>query len=152
VRRRLLSILTAKNRLPHQADSPLEEDGSELTVPLGIGALRAGRSCGQRVLGDVRADRRELLRVLDRLTFGDVVTVTRTALRTAPSTCSASSGTSWTPFRSLAGPWADTGTSSGRLMLAVLGGLADVERNYIRTRTDPTLQMCATSGNDRNGA
>jgi DNA invertase Pin-like site-specific DNA recombinase len=34
-------------------------------------------------------------------------------------------------FRSLA----DTGTSTGRLMLAVLGGLADVERDLIRTRT-----------------
>jgi DNA invertase Pin-like site-specific DNA recombinase len=29
----------------------------------------------------------------------------------------------------------DTGTSTGRLMLAVLGGLADVERDLIRTRT-----------------
>src|SRR5947207_9524127 len=38
-------------------------------------------------------------------------------------------------FRSLAEPWADTGTSTGRLMLAVLGGLADVERDLIRTRT-----------------
>jgi hypothetical protein len=28
-------------------------------------------------------------------------------------------------FRSLAEPWADTSTSTGRLMLAVLGGLAD---------------------------
>jgi DNA invertase Pin-like site-specific DNA recombinase len=36
-------------------------------------------------------------------------------------------------FRSLAEPWADTGT--GRLMIAVLGGLADVERDLIRTRT-----------------
>jgi DNA invertase Pin-like site-specific DNA recombinase len=27
-------------------------------------------------------------------------------------------------FRSLAEPWADTGTSTGRLMIAVLGGLA----------------------------
>ena len=27
------------------------------------------------------------------------------------------------------------GTSTGRLMLAVLGGLADVERDLIRTRT-----------------
>jgi DNA invertase Pin-like site-specific DNA recombinase len=36
-------------------------------------------------------------------------------------------------FRSLAEPWADT--STGRLMLAVLGGLADVERDLIRTRT-----------------
>src|ERR1700730_9528518 len=38
-------------------------------------------------------------------------------------------------FRSLAEPWADTGTSTGRLMLAVLGGLADVERDLIRTGT-----------------
>ena len=38
-------------------------------------------------------------------------------------------------FRSLAEPWADTGTSTGRLMIAVLGGLADVERDPIRTRT-----------------
>ena len=32
-------------------------------------------------------------------------------------------------FRSLAEPWADTGTSTGRLILAVLGGLADVKFN-----------------------
>ena len=30
---------------------------------------------------------------------------------------------------------ADTDTSTGRLMIAVLGGLADVERDLIRTRT-----------------
>jgi DNA invertase Pin-like site-specific DNA recombinase len=35
----------------------------------------------------------------------------------------------------LAEPWANTGTSTGRLVLAVLGGLADVERDLIRTRT-----------------
>jgi DNA invertase Pin-like site-specific DNA recombinase len=34
-----------------------------------------------------------------------------------------------------AGPWADSGTRTARLMLAVLGGLADVERDLIRTRT-----------------
>ena len=38
-------------------------------------------------------------------------------------------------FLSLAEPWADTSTSTGRLMIAVLGGLADVERDLIRTRT-----------------
>src|SRR5207248_10669388 len=38
-------------------------------------------------------------------------------------------------FRSLAEPWADTATSTGRLMIAVLGGLADVERDLTRTRT-----------------
>jgi DNA invertase Pin-like site-specific DNA recombinase len=38
-------------------------------------------------------------------------------------------------FRSLAEPWADTGTSTEPLMLAVLGCLADLERDLIRTRT-----------------
>jgi len=38
-------------------------------------------------------------------------------------------------FRSLAEPQADTGTSTGRLLLAVLGALADVERDLIRSRT-----------------
>jgi DNA invertase Pin-like site-specific DNA recombinase len=38
-------------------------------------------------------------------------------------------------FRSLAEPWADTATNTGRLMISVLGGLADVERDLIRTRT-----------------
>jgi len=38
-------------------------------------------------------------------------------------------------LRSLAEPWADTSTSTGRLMIAVLGGRADVERDLIRTRT-----------------
>ncbi|MGM4991288.1 recombinase family protein [Tardiphaga sp. 841_E9_N1_2] len=38
-------------------------------------------------------------------------------------------------FRSLAERWADTGTSTGRLMLAVLGGLVDVEWDLVRTRT-----------------
>ncbi len=36
---------------------------------------------------------------------------------------------------SLAEPWAGTSTSTGRLMIAVLGGLADVVRDLIRTRT-----------------
>jgi DNA invertase Pin-like site-specific DNA recombinase len=31
--------------------------------------------------------------------------------------------------------WADTTTSHGRLMLTVLGGLAEFERDLIRTRT-----------------
>src|SRR6185369_5193735 len=38
-------------------------------------------------------------------------------------------------FRSLAEPWADTATSTGRLTLAILGGLADVECDLIKTRT-----------------
>jgi DNA invertase Pin-like site-specific DNA recombinase len=38
--------------------------------------------------------------------------------------------------RSLADAWADTTTPYGRLMLTVLGGLAEFERELIRARTD----------------
>ena len=38
-------------------------------------------------------------------------------------------------FKSLAGAWADTTTAHGRLMLTVLGGLAEFERELIAART-----------------
>jgi DNA invertase Pin-like site-specific DNA recombinase len=84
-------------------------------------------------------DRRQLLKMLDRLAPGDVVTVTRID-RLARSTFDLFGIVkrivdAKAQFRSLAEPWTDTGTSTGRLMLAVLGGLADVERDLIRTRT-----------------
>jgi DNA invertase Pin-like site-specific DNA recombinase len=105
--------------------------------------LRAA-GCGSRnvyrekVTG-ARADRRELNRMLGKLAPGDVVTVTRID-RLARSTFDLFGIVkrivdAKAQFRSLAEPWADTGTSTGRLMLAVLGGLADVERDLIRTRT-----------------
>jgi DNA invertase Pin-like site-specific DNA recombinase len=86
-----------------------------------------------------KADRRELLRLLKALAAGDVVTVTRID-RLARSTFDLFAIVKQIvdvggQFRSLAEPWADTATSTGRLMIAVLGGLADVERDLIRTRT-----------------
>jgi hypothetical protein len=84
-------------------------------------------------------DRRELLRMLKNLAPDDVVTVTRID-RLARSTFDLFAVVKQIvdakgQFRSLAEPWADTSTSTGRLMIAVLGGLADVERDLIRTRT-----------------
>src|SRR5262249_59918841 len=38
-------------------------------------------------------------------------------------------------FKSLVDTWADTTTPHGRLMLTVLGGLAEFERELIRART-----------------
>jgi DNA invertase Pin-like site-specific DNA recombinase len=83
--------------------------------------------------------RRELLRLLKALAPGDVVMVTRID-RLARSTFDLFAIVKQIvdaggQFRSLAEPWADTATSTGRLMIAVLGGLADVERDLIRTRT-----------------
>jgi len=92
----------------------------------------------EKVTG-ARADRRELLKLLRAIGPGDVVTVTRID-RLARSTFDLFAIVkqivdSKAQFRSLAEPWADTATSTGRLMIAVLGGLADVERDLIRTRT-----------------
>ena len=92
----------------------------------------------EKVTG-AHSDRRELLKMLYALAPGDVVTVTRID-RLARSTFDLFAIVKQivdakAQFRSLAEPWADTGTSTGRLMLAVLGGLADVERDLIRTRT-----------------
>ncbi len=86
-----------------------------------------------------QAERRELLRMLKTIGPGDVVTVTRID-RLARSTFDLFAIVKQivdanVQFRSLAEPWADTATSTGRLMIAVLGGLADVERDLIRTRT-----------------
>jgi DNA invertase Pin-like site-specific DNA recombinase len=92
----------------------------------------------EKVTG-ARPDRRELNRMLAKLSPGDVVTETRID-RLARSTFDLFGIVKRivdgkAQFRSLAEPWADTGSSTGRLMLAVLGGLADVERDLIRTRT-----------------
>jgi DNA invertase Pin-like site-specific DNA recombinase len=94
------------------------------------------RICREKVTG-AHNDRPELLKMLRSLAPGDVVTVTRIN-RLARSTFDLFAIVKQivdakAQFRSLAEPWADTGT--GRLMIAVLGGLADVERDLIRTRT-----------------
>ena len=86
-----------------------------------------------------KVERRELQRMLKDLVAGDVVTVTRID-RLARSTFDLFSIVkrivdAGGQFQSMAEPWADSSTSTGRLMLAVLGGLADVERDLIRTRT-----------------
>jgi DNA invertase Pin-like site-specific DNA recombinase len=86
-----------------------------------------------------RADRRQLLRLLKGLAHGDVVIVTRID-RLARSifdlfAIGKQIVDAGDQFSSLAEPWADTATSTGRLMITVLGGLTDVERDLIRTRT-----------------
>lgn len=85
------------------------------------------------------AERSELKKLLAPLAEGDIVVVTRID-RLARSTFDLFSivkdiTNKKAQFHSIAEPWTDTSTSTGRLMLAVLGGLADVERDLIRTRT-----------------
>src|SRR4051794_8415430 len=109
-----------------------------LTLSLSSCVRKGAKIFREKVTG-ARADRRELLKLLNALGPGDVATVTRID-RLARSTFDLFAIVrqivdAGAQFRSLAEPWADTSTSTGRLMLAVLGGLADVERDLIRTRT-----------------
>jgi len=49
-------------------------------------------------------------------------------------------------FRSLADTWADTTTAHGRLMLTVLGGLAEFEKELIRARTSEGRERAKARG------
>lgn len=86
-----------------------------------------------------KTDRAELRKVVARLGDGDVLMVTRLdrlarstrdLLNTLDAIAKKGAG-----FRSLADTWADTTTPHGRLMLTILGGLAEFERELIRART-----------------
>jgi DNA invertase Pin-like site-specific DNA recombinase len=81
------------------------------------------------VASGAKTDRAQLRFVLDRLDAGDVVTVTRLdrlarSTRDLLNTLAAIAGKG-AGFRSLGDAWADTTTAHGRLMLTVLGALAD---------------------------
>jgi DNA invertase Pin-like site-specific DNA recombinase len=86
-----------------------------------------------------KTDRAQLRRVINQLAPGDVLMVTRLdrlarstrdLLNTLAAITDRKAG-----FRSLGDAWANTTTSHGRLMLTVLGGLAEFERHLIRKRT-----------------
>ncbi len=87
----------------------------------------------------LKSDRLALAKALKAIGGGDTLIVTRLD-RLARSTRDllntldvvARAGAS---FRSLGDPWADTTTPHGRLMLTVLGGLAEFERELIVART-----------------
>jgi DNA invertase Pin-like site-specific DNA recombinase len=86
-----------------------------------------------------KTDRAELRKAIARLGEGDVLIVTRLD-RLARSTRDLLNvmhqiSERGAGFKSLADQWADTTTPHGRLMLTVLGGLAEFERELIKART-----------------
>jgi DNA invertase Pin-like site-specific DNA recombinase len=86
-----------------------------------------------------KTDRPELAKMIGRLEPGDVLVVTRLD-RLARSTRDLLNvldelSKREVGFRSLRDTWADTTTPHGKLMLTVLGGLAEFERELIRART-----------------
>ncbi len=101
-------------------------------------AMPCDRIYREKISG-ARSDRPELKKALASLREGDVLTVTRLD-RLARSTRDllnllAEVAERKARFRSLGDAWADTTSPHGRLMLTVLGGLAEFERELIKQRT-----------------
>ena len=111
------------------------------TLPAQDAALR-GAGCAKvysETASGAKTDRAALRKAVARLDEGDVLMVTRLdrlarstrdQLNTLDEISKRGAG-----FKSLADTWADTTTPHGRLMLTVLGGLAEFERELIKSRT-----------------
>jgi DNA invertase Pin-like site-specific DNA recombinase len=111
----------------------------------GAGAQEAalrGAGCAKvysETASGAKTDRAALRKAVNSLREGDVLMVTRLdrlarstrdLLNTLDEISKRGAG-----FKSLADVWADTTTPHGRLMLTVLGGLAEFERELIKSRT-----------------
>jgi DNA invertase Pin-like site-specific DNA recombinase len=112
-------------------------------------AAGADRVFAEKISG-ARSDRAQLAKALAALEAGDVLLVTRQdrlarstrdLLNVLDAIAKAGAG-----FRSIADAWADTTTPHGRLMLTVLGGLAEFEPELIRARTEEGRKRAKARG------
>jgi DNA invertase Pin-like site-specific DNA recombinase len=97
-----------------------------------------------------KTDRAALAKAIAALTAGDTLIVTKLD-RLARSTRDllntlAGIAEAGATFRSLGDPWCDTTSAHGRLMLTVLGGLAEFERHLILARTSEGRQRAQQRG------
>ena len=104
----------------------------------------------REVASGAKTNRAQLRKAIAALGSGDVLMVTRLdrlarstrdLLNTLDTITSKKAG-----FLSLADAWADTTTPHGRLMLTVLGGLAEFERDLIRARTSDGRERAKARG------
>src|ERR1700756_4802008 len=101
-------------------------------------AAGATRVLSEKLSG-ARFDRPQLRKAIAALGKGDVLIITRLD-RLARSTRDLLNilhevGECGAAFKSLADAWADTTTPHGKLMVTILGGLAEFERSLILART-----------------
>ena len=114
-------------------------DGQTLDAQVAALTAAGAAPVFRETASGAKTDRRELAKALRALDAGDTLLVTRLdrlarstrdLLNIIDTVAKAGAG-----FRSLGDAWADTTTPHGRLMLTVLGGLAEFERDLIRVRT-----------------
>jgi DNA invertase Pin-like site-specific DNA recombinase len=114
-------------------------DGQSLeSQQAALAAAGASKVFAEKISGAV-TDRKALARAIAQLGQGDTLIVTRLdrlarstrdLLNVLDAIAKAGAG-----FRSLADTWADTTTPHGKLMITILGGLAEFERSLILSRT-----------------
>jgi DNA invertase Pin-like site-specific DNA recombinase len=123
-----------------------QSDAAQVRPLRAAGAKKVFRE----VANGAKTDRPQLRRLLAEVGPGDVVMMTRLdrlarSTRDLLNTLAAITGKK-AGFRSLADAWADTTTAHGRLMLTVLGGLAEFERELIRARTGEGRERAKARG------
>jgi DNA invertase Pin-like site-specific DNA recombinase len=130
--------------------SRVSTDGQTLADQ--IAALKtagAGKVFSEKQSG-ARFDRPQLRKAIGTLGRGDVLLVTRLD-RLARSTRDLLNvlhevSERGAAFKSLADTWADTTTPHGKLMVTILGGLAEFERSLIKARTDVGIKRARDAG------
>jgi len=128
----------------------VSRDGQSLEAQqAALKAAGAERVFSEKISGAV-TDRKALAKAMAALGAGDVLLVTRLD-RLARSTRDLlnvldSISTIGAGFRSLADTWADTTSPHGKLMITVLGGLAEFERELIKARTDEGRKRAQARG------
>jgi DNA invertase Pin-like site-specific DNA recombinase len=123
-------------------------DGQSVTAQVAELRKNGAGKVFREVASGAKTDRAQLCRLLDQLDAGDVLMVTRLdrlarSTRDLLNTLAAITGKK-AGFRSLGD--ADTTTAHGRLMLTVLGGLAEFEKDLIRTRTGEGRERAKARG------
>ena len=125
-------------------------DGQTLDAQLAaLHSAGCERVFSEKISG-AKTDRAARVRALKALGPRDTLIVTRLD-RLARSTRDllnvlAQIGEAGATFRSLADTWADTTTPHGKLILTVLGGLAEYERSLIIARTDEGRRRAKANG------
>ena len=127
-------------------DQNLDRQRDQLTLE-GCERIYEEKECG------AKAERPELIRMLDAIRVGDVIVVTELS-RLSRSVRDLLDivkrvGDAGAEIKSLKEPWLDTSTPHGRLLFTFFSGISEFERELIRQRTLEGLTAARARG--RNG-
>ncbi len=145
-----VSDYSLRNRRMICGYARVSSDGQSIAAQVAELTVAGCEKVFSETASGAKTDRTQLKRAIASLAAGDVLMVTRLD-RLARSTRDllnvlAALTEKGAQFRSIRDAWADTTTPHGRLMLTVLGGLAEFERELIRSRTSEGRERARARG------